>query len=88
MSSAPDMNAQMDSKLVDSLLTVNQLSYRMPPAINIANKVTHTIQYSTRRHTTPSTCTATFHAPPPQRYTYHHSPLPFSKTTIRAICTN
>ena len=46
MSSAPDMNAQMDSKLVDSLLTVNQLSYRMPPAINIANKVTHTIQYS------------------------------------------
>lgn len=46
MSSSPDMNSSMDSKLVDSLLTVNQLSYRMPPAINIANKVTHTIQYS------------------------------------------
>lgn len=46
MSSSPDMNTSMDSKLVDSLLTVNQLSYRMPPAINIANKVTHTIQYS------------------------------------------
>ena len=41
-----DSNMSMDAKLVDSLLQVNQLTYRMPPQISIAQKVTHTIQYS------------------------------------------
>lgn len=41
-----DNNMMMDAKLVDSLLQVNQLSYRMPPQISIAQKVTHTIMYS------------------------------------------
>ena len=38
-------NKQLDSKLVNSLLEINQVSYRMPPQISIASKVTHTIQY-------------------------------------------
>jgi len=44
--SMQDSNMSMDAKLVDSLLQVNQLTYRMPPQISIAQKVTHTIQYS------------------------------------------
>ncbi len=42
--SMQDNNMSMDAKLVDSLLQVNQLTYRMPPQISIAQKVTHTIQ--------------------------------------------
>ena len=45
MSNDPMMNAQMDGKLVDSLLQVNKIAYRMPPQISIATKAHHTIQY-------------------------------------------
>lgn len=45
MSNDPMMNTQMDGKLVDSLLQVNKISYRMPPQIAIATKAHHTIQY-------------------------------------------
>lgn len=46
MSATPDMNAQMSSGLSESLLQVNQISYRMPPQISITSKCTHVINYS------------------------------------------
>jgi hypothetical protein len=46
MSSNPDMNAQMNGGLAESLLQINQLSYRLPPQISIASKCTHVINYS------------------------------------------
>lgn len=45
MSSSPDMNVQMNGGLAESLLQVNQLSYRLPPQISIASKCTHVINY-------------------------------------------
>ena len=45
MSSTPDMNVSMNGGLADSLLQVNQLSYRLPPQISIASKCTHVINY-------------------------------------------
>lgn len=46
MSATPEMNVQMNGGLADSLLQVNQLSYRLPPQISIASKCTHVINYS------------------------------------------
>lgn len=46
MSANPEMNVQMNGGLADSLLQVNQLSYRLPPQISIASKCTHVINYS------------------------------------------
>lgn len=47
MSSTPDMvSGPMASGLAESLLQVNQLSYRLPPQISIASKCTHVINYS------------------------------------------
>ena len=45
MSSNPDMNVSMNGGLAESLLQVNQLSYRLPPQISIASKCTHVINY-------------------------------------------
>jgi len=45
MSATPDMNMSMNGGLADSLLQVNQLSYRLPPQISIASKCTHVINY-------------------------------------------
>lgn len=45
MSATPDMNVSMNGGLADSLLQVNQLSYRLPPQISIASKCTHVINY-------------------------------------------
>lgn len=45
MSANPDMNVSMNGGLADSLLQVNQLSYRLPPQISIASKCTHVINY-------------------------------------------
>lgn len=45
MSSSPDMNVSMNGGLAESLLQVNQLSYRLPPQISIASKCTHVINY-------------------------------------------
>lgn len=44
--SNPDMNAQMNSGLAESLLMVNKLDYKLPPQISIASKCTHVINYS------------------------------------------
>jgi hypothetical protein len=44
--SSPDMNAQMNSGLAESLLMVNKLDYKLPPQISIASKCTHVINYS------------------------------------------
>lgn len=46
MSANPDMNVQMNAGLMDSLLEVNQLAYRLPPQISISSRCTHVIQYS------------------------------------------
>jgi hypothetical protein len=46
MSANPEMNVQMNGGLAESLLQVNQLSYRLPPQISIASKTTHVINYS------------------------------------------
>lgn len=40
------MNTQLSGGLTESLLQVNQLSYRLPPQISIASKCTHVINYS------------------------------------------
>lgn len=45
MSATPDMNTSMNAGLAESLLQVNQLSYRLPPQISIASKCTHVINY-------------------------------------------
>ena len=45
MSATPDMNVSMNGGLAESLLQVNQLSYRLPPQISIASKCTHVINY-------------------------------------------
>ncbi len=44
--STPEMNTAMSGTLTESLLQVNQLSYRLPPQISIASKCTHVINYS------------------------------------------
>ena len=44
--SNPDMNAQMNSGLAESLLMVNKLDYKLPPQISIASNCTHVINYS------------------------------------------
>jgi hypothetical protein len=41
-----DTNSQLNSGLTESLLQVNQLSYKLPPQISIASKCTHVINYS------------------------------------------
>jgi hypothetical protein len=46
MSANTDQNAMMGGKLSESLLQVNQLSYRLPPQLSIASKVTHVIDYA------------------------------------------
>lgn len=46
MSANPEMNTQMNGGLAESLLQVNQLSYRLPPQISIASKCTHVINYA------------------------------------------
>lgn len=46
MSANPDMNVQMNNGLAESLLEVNQLSYKLPPQISIASRCTHVINYS------------------------------------------
>jgi hypothetical protein len=46
MSATPDMNANVSNGLTESLLEVNQLSYRLPPQISITSKCTHVINYS------------------------------------------
>lgn len=42
----PDQNTAMGGKLAESLLQVNQLSYRLPPQLSIASKITHVIDYA------------------------------------------
>ena len=41
-----DTNSQLNTGLTESLLQVNQLSYKLPPQISIASKCTHVINYS------------------------------------------
>jgi hypothetical protein len=41
-----DTNTQLNTGLTESLLQVNQLSYKLPPQISIASKCTHVINYS------------------------------------------
>jgi hypothetical protein len=46
MSATPDMNMNVNNGLAESLLEVNQVSYRLPPQISITSKCTHVINYS------------------------------------------
>lgn len=46
MSATPDMNVPLSGGLADSLIQINQLSYKLPPQISIASKCTHVINYS------------------------------------------
>lgn len=46
MSSMNDPNTAMGGKLAESLLQVNQLSYKLPPQLSIASKITHVIDYA------------------------------------------
>ena len=46
MSATPDMNANVSNGLAESLLEVNQISYRLPPQISVTSKCTHVINYS------------------------------------------
>ena len=46
MSATPDMNVNVNNGLAESLLEVNQISYRLPPQISVTSKCTHVINYS------------------------------------------